>query len=885
MSIDWEDLLLSYLHDPPDKALDIRGHERRAARYASAALGYEVTATEIHAGSRLEDQLASIAERLPMPTAGRSGERAVGVDEKGRLEIRHPISGEPHLLEGLALDEDRTAAVVSDVVSGLEPPRARYLAVWRLYGQRLASQVAAWYAQVPADTRVPDHTLWHHTDITAGLHAALGGAHGYAYLSFALGPVQPFIVAAKSVRDLWSGSAILSWLTFQAMTPIIEAYGPTAVVFPALRGTPLMDLWLKNEAGLGAKIPEPQEAARKAPCIPNRFVAVVPWGAEGATARALAERCEASARTAWGHLAGSVRAFLKEKLDQDFADWDERWSAQVDDFFEIRTAALPERACTDDAIARLLGRDDFAQAWPDAGKVRGLATRIPPEERPGYDQMVAGRWQSGLDLSARLMEAQRSIRHVPSSTSIGASSGPLPQKCSLLGSYEQMGPGDFTGSRSFWDRATETVRSHGVRLRAGERFCAVALAKRFAAPCHLAAVLGLPPQALRFPDTATVAAAQWLEGAGLDPDAIRAAYDGLWSGQWLHWTKPDDEPDEPVPPEIWTPIQSAKREQGAPPSYYAVLMMDADHMGRWLRGEKAPSVREVLHPRLRQYFESLTGSDPGLDARRPLGPALHAAISESLTNFAAHIVPSIVAKHRGTLIYAGGDDVLALLPARSVMACANELRRAFQGDPEANEGAPVGYYRIDGRDLLVMGPRATMSAGVAVAHYKEDLRSVLATARKAEQAAKEGGRDNLELAVMRRSGEHASTCCPWSMVPDITDLVEAFVAGASNRWTYRLRTELPTLAGNTLPFAAMQAEVRRQVDRLEDQSRKLLGKGHGQDAGMLMAAALERYRQCRQDTVEADPGTALRPNTDGDILTDFVILCQSAAFLARGRKA
>ena len=75
MAIDWEDLLLVYLHDPPDKALDIRGHEGRAAKYATSALGREVSVQELHGGSRLPDQLASIVERLPMPTAGRGGER------------------------------------------------------------------------------------------------------------------------------------------------------------------------------------------------------------------------------------------------------------------------------------------------------------------------------------------------------------------------------------------------------------------------------------------------------------------------------------------------------------------------------------------------------------------------------------------------------------------------------------------------------------------------------------------------------------------------------------------------------------------------------------------------------------------------------------------
>ena len=43
-----------------------------------------------------------------------------------------------------------------------------------------------------------------------------------AMLSFKIGPVQPFIEAARTLRDLWSGSYLLSWLTAHAMTALFE---------------------------------------------------------------------------------------------------------------------------------------------------------------------------------------------------------------------------------------------------------------------------------------------------------------------------------------------------------------------------------------------------------------------------------------------------------------------------------------------------------------------------------------------------------------------------------------------------------------------------------------------------------------------------------------
>ncbi len=63
---DWEALLLAFLHDPVDKALGIRGHESRAARYATAALDRTVTQAEIKDKARIADPRAAAAERLPM---------------------------------------------------------------------------------------------------------------------------------------------------------------------------------------------------------------------------------------------------------------------------------------------------------------------------------------------------------------------------------------------------------------------------------------------------------------------------------------------------------------------------------------------------------------------------------------------------------------------------------------------------------------------------------------------------------------------------------------------------------------------------------------------------------------------------------------------------
>ena len=861
-SVDWHELLRVWMHDPVDKALDIRGHEARAARYASRALGWDVTSRAIKSSASLGDQLAAIAERIPMPTAGYKGERAVGLED-GRIEVRHPVSAQADVLEGLALDENGVLETIDGIVAELpDDPRLRFLALWRLLPERLKGTLA----RLPADTRVPDHTLIQHADIASGLWAS-SRSRGRAYLSISVGPVQSFIAAARSVRDLWSGSAILSWLTFAGIRPVLETLGPTALVYPALRGNPLMDLWLLSQDGLGNVVPLPSKESRRSPSIPNRFVALVPWGPDGSEAKAMAQACDEAVRTAWQCLAKQVYRSLDEALSEIDPYWAFRWQAQVDSFFEVRTSILSECDMSDEALSSLLGgKDAFNEVWCESAKVRGLAGAIPQNERPGYNQQSAGLWQAQLEVSARLMEAQRSIRHVPPQS---AANENTPPKCSLLGSYEQMGPAGLNDSRAFWEKADE-VKVKGIRLRPRERFCAVALCKRFAAPATFAHELRLEPAALRFPDTATVAAAEWLGKAEIDPDEVRREHRD-WNGRWLHLRRRDEDKDEDPPPErVWERIKAARKDKGLPPSYYAILAMDADNMGQWLKGEYAPKVSKVLHPKMVDYYDQLgEKAAAGLDAKRPVGPALHASISEALNNFASHVAPGIVEKHKGTMIYSGGDDVLALLPVRGAVACADELRRAFRGSEDPNSAVPPGWTQgRDNRLWLAMGNKATLSAGIAFVHYMEDLRSALGEAHRAEKEAKASGRDWLMLHFIRRSGEHSEAVLPWLFAERFQYIVEVFASDATDRWTYRLRQEMPTLQGSNIPAAAVRAEIRRLVDRTSDDAAASSGPSGKEVEQWWQKFSTEGEKRGRSTT---------------ELLESFILLCQGASFVARGQ--
>jgi CRISPR-associated protein Cmr2 len=219
-------------------------------------------------------------------------------------------------------------------------------------------------------------------------------------------------------------------------------------------------------------------------------------------------------------------------------------------------------------------------------------------------------------------------------------------------------------------------------------------------------------------------------------------------------------------------LKLADEQDIAPPHpYLAVLAVDGDKMGALL-GESQD-------------------------------PAAHGAISDALVRFAQTEVPRIVEReHGGRVVYAGGDDVLALLPVAHVLSAADRLRQAL-----------TNALQQAGR------PDRTASAGVAMMHHTHPLESALWTARSAEHAAKETyGRNALVVETLRRSGETTHTGLNWSYHEGpvdalaIVDQVRAgFAQGSiSGQLAYDLRQEAPALAG--VP-TAHQGELARLLRR------------------------------------------------------------------------
>jgi hypothetical protein len=222
------------------------------------------------------------------------------------------------------------------------------------------------------------------------------------------------------------------------------------------------------------------------------------------------------------------------------------------------------------------------------------------------------------------------------------------------------------------------------------------------------------------------------------------------------------------------------------PKYLAIIALDGDSMGKWVSGENAPHWRDQLAREAVEYFEQHEKLKALLSTPRHISPSYHLQLSEALANFALYLAGPIVEFFDGQLIYAGGDDVVAMLPAENALKCAQALRRAFRGDPELYTVFPGalpaqaeqwGFVGLNaeaeiftrtkrfvprGYPLIVPGNRADISAGIAIGHMHSPLQNLVEAARAAEKRAKkEYDKAAFAVSLFKRSGETIQWGAKW----------------------------------------------------------------------------------------------------------------------------
>ena len=874
----WTRKIVALLHDPPGKALVLRSarhtsHEQLAKALQRIALGRPASADEKDRAARA-DHIASAADRLNFP------EGLVAYWDRVQPMLTHPLNreGKSHPIElppaGLAaLDDEVQRHAGQSIIQpwasrhGVDPQKL-YLHLWRLLYEELATKTSLrhWIRWLPADTRQPDHSLEHHLSISAAIADALPHP---AFLVFSVGPVQDFIAAARRTQDLWMGSWLLSYLSWKAMECLADRFGPDVVVFPSLRGQPLCDFWLSRQHALPCQ-PNADDLAR--PTLPNKFVALL----HEEEAQHAAAQAEEAVKEEWKRLADRVYEALRTFFPAD--DETRRfWDRQTEQQLEVYWVVLPW----------LGSAQTYGEGQADAVIQAYRELLRPPEGwefAKVYDVLRnSGQYKPNwgtpysliYDLADRAFGARKNLRDFRPGEE-------QREKCTVCGQRAALRSRQHQ-AKEFWKTVADNLHRqgrHDIKPNGDERLCAVCTVKRFAQREVLAEEFGLRGG---FPSTNEVAAvrfkehildqladarvsealADFLRNAGHVPiprtvaeNAVpylqKKAKDQLGrdllklDGEYLFTDTWTPEHLQAVNPDITEEEAEAKAQEGRrrlgrlyevvgapqPRKYYAILYMDGDHMGRWLSGCHRGLARfgDILHPEVRRALENDPQWSGILGQKRLITPAVHAAISGALANFSLKLVRWVIEeRHAGRVVYAGGDDVLALLPVDDVLSAARELRALFSGEAQIKNGdlsvtfgdpTCTGYIVFGGEPLLTMGPTATASIGVAIAHHRHPLDLALQAARRAEKAAKETyGRNALAVEVLKRSGEALSVGTQFYSQDKSTDAVailqefceELQAKKISAKFPHVLSVEVRTL--EALPREAQKAELRRLLKR------------------------------------------------------------------------
>ena len=746
----WKHKLMAFLHDPPCKALDFSPvHEEQANLFQKAALPGEDSEwyKDINRGLKDSDWFAAEADRLNFA----KGQHLTKFGE--HPEFKHPLGQSTYTFDEQSIPTNHEAeSLLQDAAGGIKVdeqalPKDQFKQLFFFYWRRWMEETIHMHkgrcmAFFPADTRIPDHTIWNHIGLASAFQACrVNESIKPAMLLFQLGPVQDFIAQARSTRDLWSGSYLLSYLTGSALKAISDQLGPDNIIYPSLRAQGVFDLlnqdmfrsvyYKRGETetdSLWERLyhsGDEDELVRKTkkllnPTLPNRFLALVPQGEE----RKYANIAEQAIKTSLNEVSTTcLKAFINllkdTSVDFDESSITQRWERQVALFPQTTWAATPLDS--------------------------------------------ASKWQEIYKKVSELLAARRNTRDFQQFDTDKDQRGT--PKDALTGKEEVI------VKKEIWERLTNTKNNDAPFKEKERPYGAITIIKRLW--CRVETENGL---------FAKTKVSETIFKKALNVRSLQeiACVNDAGIGG-----KDDDGEDVPNNP------------------YLAIIALDGDQIGKWLSGDNMPLIKE-------QVADSLKDKVDQTEKRR-LTPSYHMQFSEALTNFATHLADRVVNEYKGKLIYAGGDDVLAVLPADKALSCARDLRAVFQGRVEALF-EPQRRYKLgilqngfvmadEEYPLIVPGPAADASCGIAVAHYKHPLQAIVREAHAAEHRAKDkyaktkdgeylGGA--FAFSLIKRSGETIHWGARWESAA-----LETYI-------DFTLKTKSEELSGR---FAYTLAEI------------------------------------------------------------------------------
>jgi len=717
-AINWKEKAAALLHDPVFKAFNIKSHEDLASKLC------DIAGVPYIRGQ--EDIIGSSLDRIPLPNELYGKQIRVGMDEL--KYFIHPISGEKITvleqdLYSKIADANLQKKYIEELRNKTKLIRAQntddekfYHALWWELGY-----LTDFVGFMPADTRVPNHSIIDHLEITAALQSCKKDDKiDAALVMFAIGPVQELIAQARKTVDLWAGSYLLSYLTYKAIEYIGINYGFDNIVYPYLRGNAFVYRTLQRQ---GVTLFTEPLMDEKIASVPNVFLAIVPaW-----EAKKVINMCEEVVRKSWEELASDIlEKKLKNPTEKAIGLKNiEEYKKQIELFPIINSTMIP----LPDNVSGIKNIIEYVTI--DEKFISEFESYISfiefIESKGGYKINAGSFYRYVFKVLTSRLNAIKTVRYFhpyQSDEQIGA----------------QRIPDDFGAGVRACVEVLDTVGNEVKRDYLGT----VNTVKRFLRDVLVSKKLF--DERITFKSVLEIA---------LENDVNKEISEKVKSGE--------------------LELNAVETQQKLKNGYIAVLMMDGDRMGKLVSGESAPTMSKMLHDKAVQTLKEIQNNNPGENFffdKPILTPSYQKAISRTLGIFSSLVQYVVEDEYQGMLIYAGGDDVLAILPADKVLPCANKIRKMYSGigDIELKIGSTTykfanGVLYKNGMPYTtMMGPTAAMSAGISIINHKSPLRVAIELARKQEHRAKEKlGRSAFSIAIVRRSGQIEEVGSKWEI--------------------------------------------------------------------------------------------------------------------------
>ncbi|MEW6185991.1 MAG: type III-B CRISPR-associated protein Cas10/Cmr2 [Thermodesulfobacteriota bacterium] len=789
----WNNKFAAYWHDPIDKVLDIRNHEKRAAEYFGI-FGEDMPNEPFW---KTADTIASGFERGQVPSYSSDSQKNGAVDFAKEPVITHPTSGGDCRLKivGADLNIDAVYPNVKEFLEthiGKEAGKGDYANEFRgnydrftvarmlyshlvlrfILAEKDIGGLGALWHRLPADSRFPDHSVWQHNALCSAISSCIelgGSVDQTGLMVFSITPVQGYISKARKLRDHWTGSVILSWLAFEGLRWIIENLGPDHILYPSLIDQPFICAYLEDEWKVKNNFKpvlwrnHPNDIAS----LPNKFLSIIPFN----HADEVAVELKTHINKKWQDLSAFSRDLLFDEINPQESEKEyigDLFSRQTESFWNFQWAAARLAAIDDRQELKSLLDD---KNWQNQFKLFDIVE--PLMKKKGYNPENTSRgllYSSSHSLVQAALAAEKSRKTITRRVEPG-------EKCQMCGEFEvlhsishaQRSASDYSRHiNEFWNKINKEWKSD-IDFKENEKLCSICFIKRAVSRAvlrdkgHILSAVFKKTES--FPSTTEIALYSYYkrENVTIDGEKRNLAKE-------LH-NSPDD--------------KIKRKNLKIRDRYYAILLMDGDYMGKLINGETIASTWEqIMHPCI---VERLKGA--GFDSdykdiwrlifqsdeilkKRLITPAIHAAISEALGDFAIYGVAPIIEKYDGRLIYAGGDDVCAVMPIENVVAAAREIHDYYISifrviDNEGKSKAVFKEWLISPGKLSVnlgLGNEISISAGILICHHKESLAQMIEHAHEVlkTKAKKEMERNACAIELRKRHGGSRFFVRKWS---------------------------------------------------------------------------------------------------------------------------